>query len=53
MPAAVVLLGERCWYLPRKLAGMRGHVREGAPAPHPHRDGKPAPHARVAGALTE
>jgi len=22
MPAAMVLLGERCWYLPRKLAGM-------------------------------
>ena len=63
MPAAMVLLGERCWYLPRKLAGMRGHVREGAPAPHahregtpaphPHRDGTPAPHARVAEALTE
>jgi RND superfamily putative drug exporter len=63
MPAAMVLLGERCWYLPRKLAGLRGHVREGAsaphahrdgtPAPHAHRDGTPAPHARVAGALTE
>jgi uncharacterized membrane protein YdfJ with MMPL/SSD domain len=64
MPAAMVLLGERCWYLPRKLAGLpgplrkgqpapRAPVREGAPAPHSHRDGAPAPHARVAGALTE
>jgi RND superfamily putative drug exporter len=53
MPAAMVLLGERCWYLPRKLAGIPGLLREGAPAPHPHREGAPAPHARVAGALTE
>jgi len=63
MPAAMVLLGERCWYLPRKLAGVPGLLREGAPARHPHRDGTPAPHAhrdgtpapqaRVAGALTE
>jgi uncharacterized membrane protein YdfJ with MMPL/SSD domain len=53
MPAAMVLRGERCWYLPRKLAGIPGLLREGAPAPHPHREGAPAPHARVAGALTE
>jgi RND superfamily putative drug exporter len=53
MPAAMVLLGERCWYLPRKLAGVPGLLREGAPAPHPHRDGTPAPRAQVAGALTE
>jgi RND superfamily putative drug exporter len=63
MPAAMVLLGERCWYLPRKLAGLPALLREGMSAPHA-REGVSAPHARegalapqpqakVAGALTE
>jgi RND superfamily putative drug exporter len=54
MPAAMVLLGERCWYLPRKLARMPGLLREGPPAPRAQvREGAPAPRAQVAGVLTE
>ncbi len=46
MPAAMVLLGERCWYLPRRLARMPVLLREGAAGPA-------VPHAQVAGVLTE
>jgi RND superfamily putative drug exporter len=54
MPAAMVLLGERCWYLPRKLARMPWLLREGPPAPRAQvREGAPAPRAQVAGVLTE
>jgi uncharacterized membrane protein YdfJ with MMPL/SSD domain len=28
LPAAMALLGERCWYLPRWLSSLRGHRLE-------------------------
>jgi uncharacterized membrane protein YdfJ with MMPL/SSD domain len=43
MPAAMVLLGERCWYLPRRLAVVPALRRERAAKPH----------TQVARALTE
>jgi RND superfamily putative drug exporter len=41
LPAAMVLLGERCWYLPRRLAGV--------PVPVPPRERAARPRAQVAG----
>jgi hypothetical protein len=61
MPAAMVLLGERCWYLPPRLAALPGLLRKGSPMREgsPVREGKPvregatAPHPQVARALIE
>jgi RND superfamily putative drug exporter len=53
LPAAMALLGERCWYLPRRLARvpvLSRLSREGAAKP---REGAAKPRAQVAGALTE
>ena len=60
LPAAMVLLGERCWYLPRWLAGVPvlsrlsrerpAKPREGAGKP---REGTGKPRGQVAGALTD
>ena len=54
VPAAMALLGERCWYLPRRLSWLPGLLRAGVSAPHA-REGvsAPQPHVKVAGALTE
>ena len=47
VPAAMTLLGERCWYLPRRLSWLPGSVwceapvRRGRPAPRPRRPGAP------------
>ncbi len=57
LPAAMVLLGERCWYLPRWLAGVPvlrrerpAKLREGTAKP---REGAGKPRGQVAGALTD
>jgi hypothetical protein len=46
VPAAMALLGERCWYMPGRLSWLPGLTFEGTPAPA-HRP------VQVAEALTQ